>query len=229
MRLLLISLLMINCLIFIQAEQAVTTLLPQYSAESIDSDIAPEIVQIRNHIGDIKPVSAEAESDLSRQNEKPTSTTSRPKISVYALINAKKDNKKTKAGKCKCFGETSWVLRYTKVLEDDLELGDQGNLDCARPNEATQNCEKLCRQKAIERFGEVIDLKKPYSMKDDKVSIGQEVCRQVGSLVVHLTSHLKVKSHIVCPGQNLALYKDTGLKSKQRFACVFDKFVSFAP
>jgi len=225
---LLITLFLLNCLIFIQAEEP-TTIQPALTVELLENDQVPDnSVEIRNGLAN-KPffTITDSKSTTERRDEKKQSTTTnRPKLSVYALINAKKETKRTKAGKCNCFGEAASIVRYIKVLNDELELGDGGNLDCALPTEASNRCEQLCKDKAIQRFGDDVDLKKPYSLKDEKVSIGQELCRQVGSII--LPSSLKIKSHIVCPGQKLATYRDTGLKSKQKFVCLLGRLGTIA-
>lgn len=152
MRFLILTVFILNCLIFSQAEDLSPT--TTLTSLSVENDIINDNIEIRNSIANKpfftiaadngnKPTPAERD-----QNDRKTSTTTnKPKLSVYALINAKKQTKKTKAGKCNCFGETSTVLRYIKVLNDDLELGDNGNLDCANPTDASNKCESLCREK----------------------------------------------------------------------------------
>lgn len=161
MRSILITLLIFNCLIFIQCfEESPTTNPPSVAAnngnveniENVENDLVNENVEIRNSIANKPFLTIAADSPKSTTerdpNERRTSTTTnKPKLSVYSLINAKKQTKKTKAGKCSCFGETSTIIRYIKVLNDDLELGDFGNLDCANPTDASNKCEQLCREK----------------------------------------------------------------------------------
>ena len=150
MRCFVLSLLLVNCLVlFTQAEEAPTTTL---SSLSVENDIINDNIEIRNSIANkpfftIAGENPKSTTERDPNDRKTSTTTNKPKLSVYALINAKKQTKKVKAGKCSCFGETSTIIRYIKVLNDDLELGDGGNLDCANPTDASNRCEQLCRER----------------------------------------------------------------------------------
>ena len=152
MRSLVICLFVVNCLVlFTQAEEAPTTTL---TSLSVENDIINDNIEIRNSIANkpfftIAADTSKSTTERDPNDRKTSTTTNKPKLSVYALINAKKQTKKVKAGKCSCFGETSTIIRYIKVLNDDLELGDGGNLDCSNPTDASNKCEQLCREKVI--------------------------------------------------------------------------------
>ena len=151
MRSFVICLFILNCLVLLaQAEEAPTTTL---TSLSVENDIINDNIEIRNSIAN-KPfftiaadTTRKSTTERDPNDRKTSTTTNKPKLSVYALINAKKQTKKVKAGKCACFGETSTIIRYIKVLNDDLELGDGGQLDCANPTDASNKCEQLCREK----------------------------------------------------------------------------------
>ena len=152
MRLLVLSIVVLNCLAFIRCEESPTTTQTSLSVENIENDLVHENIEIRNSIANkpfltISGDSPKPTTERSPEDRKTSTTTNKPKLSVYALINAKKQTKKAKGGKCSCFGETSTIIRYIKVLNDDLELGDGGNLDCGQPTDASNRCEQLCREK----------------------------------------------------------------------------------
>ena len=109
MRSLIISLIILNCFIFIQTEET-TTIYPSANVESIDNienDLINENIEIRNSIANKSffTIAAVVENNpkLTTENSQRrlSTTTNKPKLSVYALINAKKQTKKTKAGKFK--------------------------------------------------------------------------------------------------------------------------------